>query len=484
MGVVLRQSIANTAITYTGFGLGAINTLLLYTRFMSEAYYGLVGVLLSTAALLMPIMSFGIPNTLVKYYSGYREREDLQGFLTLVFLFPLLIILPLGVFSHLANAAIGEFLARKNAIVSDYVGHIFAIGFCMAYFEIFFAWSKVCLKSAVGTFLKEVFVRAGVSVLLLLLFFGTLTEKTFLNWLVLLYGLRTVVMAYYALRHQPLRMTWKLPEGTRGVLKYSSLIILGGSISVVLLEIDRFMINQYIRIENVAYYTVAVFIATVIIVPFRSMNQITYPLTASLMHSGDRNALRDLYKRSSLSLLVISSLIFLGILLNLEDLYQLLPENYRGGFSVVLLLGLMRLFDSFLGINTAILYNSRYYGTLLFMGVLLALLTIALNAWLIPLMGLTGAALATFSAVFLYNLAKLVFVRWKFGLTPWSKGSLQVLLLTLGTYLLFFWVVLPFHPLVNIFLKSVGISAVYLGGVVRFRISGDLIRLLQKRLKK
>jgi O-antigen/teichoic acid export membrane protein len=484
MGIVLRQSIANTAITFTGFGLGAINALVLYTRFMSEAYYGLVGVLLSTATLLMPIMSFGIPNTLVKYYAGFRDREDLQGFLSLVFLFPLLIILPLGAFSHLANTAIGEFLARKNAIVSDYVWHIFTIGFFMAYFEIFFAWSKVCLKSAVGTFLKEVFVRAGVSVLLLLLFVGTLSQEAFLNWLVLLYGLRTLLMAFYALYHQPLRFTWILPEGTSGILKYSSLIILGGSISVILLEIDRFMINQYIRIENVAYYTVAVFIATVIIVPFRSMNQITYPLTASLMHSGDRKGLRDLYKRSSLSLLVISSLIFLGILLNLEDLYQLLPENYRGGFTVVLLLGLMRLFDSFLGINTAILYNSRYYGTLLLMGVVLALLTIALNAWLIPLMGLTGAALATFSAVFLYNLAKLVFVRWKFGLTPWSRGSLKVFLLAMGTYLLFFWVVLPFHPLVNIFLKSVGISAVYLGGVLWFRVSDDLIGLLRRRFKK
>lgn len=484
MGVVLRQSIANTAITYAGFGLGAINTLLLYTRFMSEAYYGLVGVLLSTAALLMPVMSFGIPNTLVKFYSGFRERKDLQGFLTLVFLFPLLIILPLGAFSYLANTAIGEFLARKNAIVSDYVWHIFAIGFFMAYFEIFFAWSKVCLKSALGTFLKEVFVRAGVSILLLLLFYGILSERSFLNWLVLLYGLRTLLMALYALRHQPLRFSRTLPEGTAGILRYSSLIILGGSISVILLEIDRFMINQYIQIENVAYYTVAVFIATVVIVPFRSMNQITYPLTAALMNAGDQKGLRDLYKRSSLSLLAISALIFLGILLNLDDLYLLLPENYRGGFRVVLLLGLVRLFDSFLGINTAILYNSRYYVSLLVMGVLLALLTIALNAWLIPLMGLTGAALATFCSVLLYNLAKLVFVKWKFGLTPWSKNTLKVILLALGTYLLFFWVVLPFHPLVNILLKSMGIAVIYLGGVLWLRISEDLVSLLKNRLKK
>ncbi len=354
----------------------------------------------------------------------------------------------------------------------------------MAYFEIFFAWSKVCLKSSLGTFLKEVFVRAGVSVLLVLLYFGRLSETAFLNWLVLLYGLRALSMAYYALRLQPLKLSRKLPEGFTEIMKYSALIILGGSISVILLEIDRFMINQYIRIENVAYYTVAVFIATVIIVPFRSMNQITYPLTASLLHSGDWKGLRELYKRSSLSLLIVSTLIFLGVLLNLEDLYRLLPENYRGGIGVVFLLGLVRLFDSFLGINTAILYNSRYYGTLLVMGVVLALLTIGLNALLIPADGLMGAAMATFLSVTLYNMAKLVFVQWKFGLSPWSASTLKVVLIGGATYGLFAWVELPFHPVPNMLLKSIGIVLVYLAGMLGFRVSEDLTQLLRRWFKK
>lgn len=484
MGVVLRQSVLNTAITYAGFALGAVNNIFLYTRVMSESYYGLVGVLLSTATLLMPVMSFGIPNTLIKYFSGFKQGEDLQGFLTMLVLLPLCTIIPLWGFSYLANEAIGAFLARKNAIVADYVWHIFSIGVFMAYFEVFFAWSKVCLKTIPGTILKEIFVRVAVALLLLLLFAGVISELVFLNWLVVVFGMRALLMALLALKLQPLRMRFIWPRGTPGILKYTTLIILGGSISVVLLEIDRFMINQYIPIENVAYYTVAVFIATVVIVPFRSMNQITYPLTASLLNSGDRKGLKDLYKRSSLSLLTVSSLIFLGILLNLDDFYLLLPENYRGGAEVVLLLGLVRLFDSFLGINTAILYNSRYYVSLLVMGVLLALLTVALNAWLIPELGLNGAALATLVSVSLYNVAKMLFVQWKFGLTPWSRNSLMILVLGLATYVLFFWMDFPFHPLINISLKSLLILAFYLGVVFRFQLSEDLIQLLRRRSKE
>ena len=484
MGIVLRQTAANTAITYLGFALGAVNTLFLYTRVMSDAYFGLVGVILSTATLLMPVMSFGIPNTLVKYYAAYRDRGGVQELLSLVFVLPLLIVVPLGAYSYVANDLIGSFLARKNIIVANYVWHIFWIGLFMAYFEIFFAWSKVCLKSTLGTFLKEVFIRVGVSLLLLLLYLGYLSEAEFLIGLVSLYGFRVLIMAWNALRLQPFHLKLRLPEGYRDVLGYSSLIILGGSVSVVLIEIDRFMINQYIQIENVAYYTVAVFIATVIIVPFRSMNQITYPLTATLMNSGDVSGLRKLYKRSSLTLLAITALIFIGILLNIGDLYELLPENYRGGYYVVLFLGLVRLFDAFLGINTAILYNSKYYGTLLLMGVLLALLTIFMNAWLIPIYGLTGAAMATLISAGLYNLVKMLFVKWKFGLTPWSVESLKVFGISLGTFLMFYWLTLPFHPVLNIILKSLLIAVVYLGILLKFNVSEDLGALFRKGFKK
>jgi O-antigen/teichoic acid export membrane protein len=484
MGIVLRQTALNTGITYLGFALGALNTLFLYTRVMTDAYFGLVGVLLSTAALLMPVLSFGIPNTLVKYYSAFKDKGDVQALLTVVVVMPLFITIPLGVFSYLSDEVIGDFLARKNAVVREYVWHIFWIGLFMAYFEIFFAWSKVCLKSSLGTLLKEVFIRVGVSVLLLLLFAGTISEPVFLNCLVFLYGIRVLLMAWHALRLQPLKFRMALPEGFGDILKYSILIILGGSISVVLLEIDRFMINQYILIENVAYYTVAVFIATVIIVPFRSMNQITYPLTASLMNSGDVEGLKKLYKRSSLTLLSITGLIFIGILLNLGDLFALLPESYRGGFAIVLLLGLVRLFDAFLGINTAILYNSKYYVTLLAMGVLLALLTILLNALFIPARGLTGAALATLISAGLYNLVKMLFVQWKFGLTPWSADTLKVFGIGGVTFLAFYWLAFPFHPVVNILLKSILIAGVYLGALVKFEVSEDLMALFRKGFKK
>ncbi len=482
MGIVFKQSLNNMVITYIGFAIGAINTLFLYARFLTDTYYGLVGVILATSAILMPLLALGVPNTMIKFFSGYSDKKTQDGFLTLMLLLPLVLILPFALFSYLANDAIGSFIGQRNLIVKDYVYHIFLIAMAMAYFEIFYSWSRIHMRSVFGNFMKEIFARLAVMLLLFSVYADYISIDTFLKALVAVYLLRTLIMKIYAywLRRPSLRL--KVPQNIRTILTYSFLIILGGSAAVVLLEVDKFMINQFIEIEKVAYYTVAVFIATVISVPSRAMHQITYPMTAALLNHRDHEGLRILYHKSSLTLFIISGLIFVLIILNLGDLYLLLPENYRGGFTIVLLIGLAKLFDAMLGNNNAILYNSDHYKAILFLGVFLAICTILFNWYLIPRIGIEGAALATFIAVFIYNLLKLLYVKKKLDLQPFTKETFKVIFLLLLVCALFYALQFPFHPLINIALKSLLILAVYVGVLYRFKISEDVFSVLSKYL--
>ena len=89
MGVVLKQSIQNVVVTYLGFLFGAMNTLFLYTKILEDEYYGLVTFILASGAILMPLMAFGVHNTLVKFYSNYQDKEK-DAFLTLMLLVPIL----------------------------------------------------------------------------------------------------------------------------------------------------------------------------------------------------------------------------------------------------------------------------------------------------------------------------------------------------------------------------------------------------------
>ncbi len=483
MGIVLKQSLRNTTITYVGFAIGAINILFLYTKILPDEYYGLVGVIRATAAILMPLLAFGIQNTMVKFYSSQKEEEK-DSFLTLMLLSPLLTLLPIAFGTWVFYDEIGNFLAQKNLIVRDYVWYIFLVGFALAYFEVFYAWCKVHLKSVFGNFLKEVFVRILVMILLILYHFEFISLDFFLKALVVSYLIRTLILKLYAYSIRRPRLNFNFPKETKSILSYSLLIILGGSAALILLEIDKFMINQFVEIENVAYYSVAVFIATVIIVPSRAMHNITYPLTAELLNNQKFIALKQLYQKTSLTLFIASGILFLLIILNIKELYKLLPEAYRGGIYIVFMIGLAKVLDSMLGNNNAILYSSKYYKTVLLFGVCLAILTILLNLWFIPRFGIDGAALASFIAIIIFNNLKIWYVYHKFKLLPFTKGTFKVFITLSVLLVVFGYLNFPFHPIANIALKSLLMVIAYVTILYRFKISEDVSEIISKLLKK
>lgn len=483
MGIVLKQSIQNVVVTYLGFFFGAINTLFLYTKILEDEYYGLVTFILASGAILMPLMAFGVHNTLVKFYSNYSDSEK-DGFLTLMVLVPLLGIVPVAIGGLIWQEPLGNWVSKVNPMVKEYLWYIFLVGLAMGYFEVFYAWCKVHMKSVFGNFMKEVFARIGVSILLVLFYFEVISLDFFLKSLVALYLLRTIIIKLYAFTLRKPKLNFKFPINTKEILAYSFLIILGGSAALILLEIDKVMLNQFISIEHIAYYGVAVYIATVIIVPSRAMHQITYPLTAELLNSGDHSGLDKLYKKTSLTLFIASGILFVLIILNLNDLFLLLPEAYRQGFTIVFLIGMAKVMDSLLGNNNSILFNSQYYRTVLVFGVGLAILTIVLNYLLIPRMGLEGAALASFVSIFIFNVVKLVFVWMKFGILPFTKETFKIFATLVLLSVLFNLLQFPFHPIINIILKSGLIVVMYLGILYRFGISEDVSGLLNKWLKK
>ncbi|MEO1031050.1 MAG: polysaccharide biosynthesis C-terminal domain-containing protein [Bacteroidota bacterium] len=483
MGIVLNQSFKNTISTYVGFGIGAINTLFLYTNFLTDDYYGLVAFLLSAANIMMPFMAFGVHNAIIKFYSSFKTRTRVDSFLTLMLFLPLVFIIPTMFIGFASYEGIAGWLSKENTIAKDYVWHIFVLAVAMAYFEIFYSWSKVQLQTVFGNLMKEIFHRVCIMLLLFMVHLKWLNVDQFILALVGVYVLRTLIMKLYAYSIRFPSLKFQKIEGLPSILKYAGLMIIAGSVAMLILDIDKFMIGLMLEhIEQVAYYSVAIFIATVIAVPQRAMHQIMMPLTAKYLNDGDVPALKDLYKRSSISLLVISGFIFLLIVLNINQLYEILPEEFTGGLFVVLIVSIAKLFDNSLGNNNAILFNSDYYSMVLLFGVVLAIIAIVLNLVFIPIYGIEGSAFATFLAVAIYNTIKLIFVNYKLHMQPFSRASVKlVLLLILLSALLYFWD-FSFHPIVNIGLKSVLIGAVYFALVYKLNISEDVSLQIKKYL--
>jgi O-antigen/teichoic acid export membrane protein len=310
--------------------------------------------------------------------------------------------------------------------------------------------------------------------LLFAVYFKFITPEMFIYALVAVYGLSLLLVIYYANKVKKIVFMFETPKNSKAILTFTAYIILSASIANMLLDIDKYMIKYFMKIDNIAYYSVAIYIAMVISVPSRAMHQITYPITAQLINEHKWSELNNLYKKSSISLQVVGGWILLGIVLNIKQLYLLLPPEYSHGILVVFAISISKYFDLILGNNNAIIFNSKYYKTILFLGVVLVAVIILLNMYFIPKFGLDGAAFATLLGITLYSIAKLSFVVLKMNLFPFTRKTVHAFALLIFCFFIFCFWDFQFNPIINIILKSILISAVYLSASYYLKISMDI----------
>ncbi|MFY9243563.1 MAG: oligosaccharide flippase family protein [Polaribacter sp.] len=495
MGIVLKQSFKNTLFIYLGFAVGGLNTLVLYTRFLEDEYYGLVTYLLATSNILMPLIALGIHHTIVKFFSSYFTKVDKDKFLSSVLFLPLLIAIPMGFVGNLFYEQIGNYLSAENPIIKEYTFVIYLVAFTCAYFEVFHAWAKVHFETVFGNILKELYNRVAVMILLFAVYFNWITKEEFIYYLTAAYFVRMLLMMLYAFKLYMPKFTFARPDNFKEVLRFSIYIIMAGSAGAIILDIDKFMIPGKESLETAAYYSVAVFIGSFIEAPSRAMLNILQPLTSKTLNEENHTEVASLYKKSSINLLIISGFFFVLINANINELFRLLPVQYAGGALVVFMISLLKMYNGFLGNNGAIINNSKYYKITLPYSLIMAFSVYFLNKlFYYELdMGTDGLALATLIVIFCANTGKILFVKRKFSMTPFTDKSFLMIGLIALLYLLFnFWdftfsdiyfLKFPIHPILNMFLKSVLITVTYLVLVVKLNISTEISNISKRFYK-
>jgi len=483
MGIVQNQSIKNTIITFLGFGIGAINALFLYTHFLGKLHYGIVATVLSGANIMMPLMAFGAQNTLIRFFSSYKNQKERDAFLTFMLVLPLALIIPLGLGFYFFYDQISHSWIQENPTLKPFFWLIPVIGLFMAYFEVFYAWAKVHMQSVIGNFISEVLVRLVVMLLLVGVHFDWIAKDTFVYCVALAYFAQMIAMKLYAISVKMPVLRFVIPKNAKDIVQYSGFIIVSGGVAVMLVDFDKVMIPQYKDIGQNALYAVAIFIATVIAVPSRAMTQIIAPITAKLMTENKHDELNDLYKKSAINLQVIGGFIMILIFVNIKEMYLLIPKDYSGGILVVFLIGLSKFYDVLLGNNNSIIVNTKHYKTVLLFGVFTVLLMIVLNMIFIPLYGIEGSAFATLLTVMIYNTIKLFFVIKQMNLFPFTVKTLYSLGILAVCFLLFYFWDFPFHTIINIGLKSILLSVLYILLIYKAKLSEEINGVISKFLK-
>ena len=484
MGIVIKQTSRNILTISIALVIGAVNTLYFYPEFLKDEYYGLVVFLLATSNLLQPLMSLGAQHTIIKFYSSFNDKKSKDNFLSSIIFIPLIIILPVSFLVVQMHDTIGSFLSMQNPIIESYVWVIFLVSFATSYFEVFYAWSRVQLKSVFGNALKEIYPRVSVFILLVLVSLDIIEKENFVWFLTGLYFLRLLIMIIYSLSLYKPKFSFILPENFKEIVSYSIYILLAGSAASLLIDIDKYMIPQKEAISQTAYYAVAVFIATVVEIPGRAMFQILNPMVAKAINTNDNKNLNELYQKSSTNLLIICGFFFLLINLNIVSFYELMNNQfYADAIWVVLIISIAKLIQMSFGCGPAILATSSFYKITLPFSISMAISVYFLNDYLIDLYGINGAAISTLIVLLLFTILKVLFINFKLKIQPYNLNTIKIIVLILVLYFTLNSLKLNLYPLFNIIIKSVLISVSYIYLVYFLKLSKTINSTLNSLIK-
>ena len=286
-------------------------------------------------------------------------------------------------------------------------------------------------------------------------------------------------MIVIALKIKKPSFSLSVPQNIKNIIKYSLFLILAASASTIIIDIDKSMLSQFLDIKQTAFYAVAVFTATLIEVPGRAMFQILNPMISKAINQGNFDKVKDLYKKSSLNLLIISGWFFLNVNLSAEYLLMLFEDKgYSTAISVILMISIAKLFSMSSGASNVILINSKYYHISLILTIIMSIVVVIGNLIFIPIIGINGAALTTLLTVVFFTIIRVIYVKKLFDVQPYNIKNITTCLIIIVVYILFNNNFLGFNPLIKIIFNALMVTLTYLILIRVLKISPVLNKII------
>ncbi len=489
MGIVIRQSIRNTLISYVGVAIGYFNVVWLFPYMLSPEQIGLLRVIQDTAYLLVPFVGLGMVHTIGKFYPVFKTHPyGVRELLTFLIISSLGSYVLFFLLFFIFKAYWIYLFAAKAAAVISYIDVIAVLTFILLFSTLFENYARSLHRLSFATFGREIILRLLTAVVVLLYGFQILHDRQLPTFFLISYFIVFFLLVMYLLfiKHIQLASRFVFLDRVKlkQIMSYGFTFLLAGGSSFIILRIDSLMVASFIGLEQNAIYTTALYIATMVEIPRRALSQVSVPLLATAFHNNDLRQVDTLYKKSCLNQLIIGMFIFLLIAVNVDSLYELMPNKnvFSLGKGVVLLIGFSKLLDMATGINGEIIALSKYYRFNVLSMAVLAVVTVATNIVFIPWWGLEGAAFSGLISVAVYNFLRYMYILRKLKMQPFSIHMLVVFLLGLLFFIAFYFI--PFHQSIWIAIGSrvLIISVLYIWIIVYFNLSED-ITLLYKKLR-
>ncbi|MES2568405.1 MAG: polysaccharide biosynthesis C-terminal domain-containing protein [Bacteroidota bacterium] len=491
MGVIKRQGIKNTIITYIGILIGAVNIIFIQPRLLTPEELGLTRLLYDFSYIIGIAIPLGLPNIIVKYFPFFKDSEKkhngFAGFILLVFFIGFVISATILL---LFKSNITLHYQEKAQLFVDYFIFVIPLTLIVSAITVTTAYCQSLFKSTIPSFLNDICLRLGTIFITILYFNKLISLDSYVYFFIALYAIELLIIIGYILlvdkiSFVPDRELFKQYSGSK-MLKFGLLLCLASFSSIAIRKVDGLFLGTT-SLGLVAVYTTAIFIASFIEVPLGALERISHTKIADNFAKDNFIEIEKIYKDSVKYLLLIGGFLFLGINACAKYVYQIghLPAEYIQCIDVVYIVGIGALINISTGVNSAIMFYSKHYllGTIFL--VITLIIAVVLNLMLIPVYGIYGAAVASALASIIFNFVKFLFIYQKFKFQPYTLKSLYILLLIIVCSLVnYFLLEIHSNAIINLIYKGCVVSLLYLTVVYQLKIAPELFEMVKTKFNR
>ena len=473
MGVIAKQSIRGTIVTYLGIAVGVVTTFFVLTRFLTTEEIGLARVLIDAATLFIGLAQLGTNASIIRFYPYFQEKESDEdhGFFFWALVIPFIGFLIFAVIYWSCSVPLGAWFGDKSPLFVEYYYLVLPLAFFMLYQTICESTCNVLMHIVLPRAVRELVVRVGLLALYLLYAFRILSLDGFVIGLCANYAVAAIINMAYFFSLKPIRLKpdFAFLRANTGLVRryllYSGFLVLSAVTTVLAPTLSSFFVTAKMGLDTTGIFAIATYMAVLVSVPNRSLSAIASPQLARAIKENNREECSVLIRRVTRNMLLIGGFILLAIWVNIDLIFHILPNGatFATAKNVVLILGVSQLILGTFTICLTALNYSRFYAISLLLSLILTVSAIALNNYLVPLWGMEGAAFSNLMSYGLYYLLIIATVvplghfhvvdkRW------WYIAALLMILFA-GNYV---WQ--TFMPSVNIWLDSIIRSLVIIGG--------------------
>ena len=490
MGIIQKQGIANTIISYLGIAIGFVNIIYIQPQLLSSEEVGLLRILFSFSATIAMFLPLGVGNITIKYFPYFKNSEQgHHGFLGLILLFTFIGAMFVGLVLIMLKSTFVAFYSKDSSLFIHYFNLVLPIAISISIGALFSIYCQSLYKSIFPSFLNEIALRIFNILIIVFYFFGFLNLTAMVMLFFSAYTLQALVLLIYIYKidKPSLKINFnKFKEvGRKEILIYGMILSVTSITSLSIKYIDVMMLGAYVPLSLVGVYAIAAFIPTVIEAPVNSFERISNAKVANEWHQNNLAEIFKIYQKSCKYLLFIGGYLFIGIVICSPYLIRLLPNEYHQAGDVVSILAMSSLFNMTTGLNGSLIFTSQGYKFGTFFLLILLVLILMLNYFLIPKYGIVGAAIANATASFIYNFLKFLFLWIKYGFQPFTKKTILNLIVIIFAVLILKLLPIFENPFISIVSLGSIITAYYFGMCYKLNlIEQELIDKITVKLKR